>query len=523
MKQTLDRISPYFPWLGLLLIVAGAIVVFITRRSDMLSNALLLAGAVLLLLFALLRPDDVRRMMSGRQTKYGLSTFLAILFFTAITVILYWIAYRNADWRWDLTETQQFTPLPETLELLEQLDEPVHVIGFYTVQLAQQQEEARTILESLKSADENITYEFQDPEVNPLLAQQYDLNFNGTLVFTKGDDFAKANSLSDSDIHNALVQVANPTVKKVYFLTGHGERATDDLAPEGIGTAVSLIEDQGFAIETITLAISGTVPSDATAIALVDQQAPLLEAEVTAIRDYLAGGGTLFLARDVIDSEGRAAADEDELAAMLLDEWGITLRRDLIIEVQQVLTGQQPGFGFDFIGAEYGASPIVSSELQQGDLFSVYFAARSIDTQEAEGISQVELVRTSAEAWGETDFELLAQGAGTPDPADATGPLAVAVTAENPATGARLVVFGDVDFITNQGLQGGNGILFSNSMNWLANDEVSIELTPRETITRSVVIPQGQLGLMQLMGICLGPAVMLIAGVSVWYSRRRKR
>lgn len=522
MKETLDRITPYFPWLGLLLIVAGAVVVFITRQADIASNALLIAGALLLLLFALLRPDDVRRMMSGRQARYGLSTLLSILFFTAITIVLYWIAFRNTDWRWDLTETQRFTPLPETIELLEQLDEPVHVIGFYTTQLSAQQDEARTILESLKSASDKISYEFQDPEVNPVLAEQYELNFNGTLVFIKGDASAKANSLSDQDIHSALIQVANPTEKKVYFLSGHGERGIGDFAETGISTAIGIIEDSGFEVMPLTLAISGTVPADATAIALVDQQAPLLPEEVTAIGDYLAGGGSMFLVRDVVGGDAQAAGEPDDLAAYLLDEWGVTLRRDIIIEVQQALAGQT--LGLTFAASEYGASPIISSELQQGDLFTVFYNARSVDVQPVEGVNQTRLILTSENTWGETNFEDLEQLSVFPDEGqDATGPLAVGVSTENPATGARMVVFGDADFFSNQGLQGGNGILFSNIMNWLANDEVSINLTPREAVTRSVVVPQGQLNLMTLISVCLGPVVMMIAGISVWYSRRRKR
>jgi ABC-type uncharacterized transport system involved in gliding motility auxiliary subunit len=527
MKQTLDRITPYFPWLGLLLILAGAIVFFITRQADITSNALLLAGALLLLLFALLRPDDVRRMMSGRQARYGLSTALSILFFAAITIILYWIAYRNTDWRWDLTETARFTPLPETVELLEQLDEPVHVIGFYTAQLGAQQDEARAILESLKSVSDKISYEFQDPEVNPVLAQQYELNFNGTLVFIKGEGenetSAKANSLSDQDIHSALLQVANPTEKKVYFLSGHGERGVGDFAETGLSTAVDIIEDSGFDVAPLTLAISGTVPEDATAIALIDQQAPLLADEVTAIGDYLAAGGSMFLVRDVVGGDDKAAGEGDDLAAYLLDEWGISLRRDIIIDVQQALAQQTLGLGF--VPSRYGASPIITADLQQGELLAIFFQARSLNTQEVTGVSQTELVFTSNGSWGETNFEALQQlVAEANEGEDVVGPLVVGVSAENTETGARLVVFGDGDFISNRDIvQGGNSVLFSNIMNWLANDEVSINLTPRETVTRSVVVPQGQLNLMTLVSVCLGPVVMTIAGVSVWYSRRRKR
>lgn len=524
MRQTLDRTALFFPWIGLLLIVAGAVVYFVTRRWDLAPNLLLIGGALLLLLFAVVRPDDVRRMVSGRQARYGTSTVLSILFFFAIAVLLYYIAYQNNDWRYDATETGEFTPLPETIELLEELEEPIHVIGFYTFQTAAQQEQARVRLENLQAYTDKLTYEFRDPEENPLLAQQYDLTFDGTLVFTQGEgesqDFSKSSSLSDRDIHTALVRVINPVEKNLYFITGHGERDIEDFAPEGLGTAAQLLEEAGFTIETLNLFVEGEVPDDATVIALVDQRAPMSPEEVAAIRDYLNNGGAAFIARDAIDSEARAGVEEDDLNEVLTSDWGLVLRQDVIIE--QVFAQAGQSFGFSFIGANYGSSPITSELDQFG---TVYDVARSVGSQNAEGITTVDLVTTSDEAWGETDFDALSQGIAEPNPEeDILGPLAVGLNAEKAETSARLVVFGDTDFISNRLItSGGNNLLLTNAFNWLADDEVAVELTPRENVDRTVAISQSQLGILQLTSICLGPALMGLIGIGVWYSRRKTR
>jgi ABC-type uncharacterized transport system involved in gliding motility auxiliary subunit len=525
MKQTLDRVTPFFPWLGLGLIVAGAVVYFITRRWDLIPNLLLAGGALLLFLFAVLRPDDVRRLLSGRQARYGLSTVLSILFFLGIGILLYYVAYQNRDWRYDATETDEFTPLPETIQLLRDLDEPTHVIGFYTFQLAGQQEQARSLLESLQVYTDQLTFEFQDPEENPILAEHYELNFDGTLVFTRGEDenevFSKASGLSDQDIHTALLQVINPVAKKAYFLTGHGERDIEDFGQEGIGTAISFLQEAGFTAETLNLFVTGSVPEDATVIAIVDQQSPMSPEEVTAISDFLNAGGALFIARDAVDSEGRARAEDDNLNAMLLDNWGVTLRRDLIIE--QVLAQAGQTFGLSFIGANYGNSPIIGSDLERfGTIFNV---ARSVATQDVEGVTKINLITTSDQAWGETNFDALSAGSAEPNPGeDAQGPLTIGVSAENSESEARLVVFGDTDFISNAlVVSGGNGLLVTNAFNWLANDELAVELTPRETVNRQVIISQTQLGLLQVMSICLGPGLMALVGAGVWYSRRRNR
>lgn len=526
MKQLLDRIVPFFPWAGLLLIIAGGVSYIIIRRFDLLTNLLFGLGALLLLLFIALRPDDVRRTFSRRQTRFGLTTLLAVLFFLAIGVLIYWIAFQNPDWRYDATEEGAFTPLPETVELLENLDEPLHIIGFFTQANNFQQGQAETKLESLQAINDRITYEFQDPESNPLLAEQYDLNFDGTLVFIRNRDepdevFSKANSIDDNDLHAALIKVVNPVDKKAYFITGHGELDITGFGPEGMGTVIGIIEDQGFEVEPLNLFATGSVPEDATVVALIGQNGPLDPAEVEALTSFVDAGGALFLARDPVDSEGRNATEEDGIAAWLGDTCGITLRNDAIIDQDLAQAGQE--FGLSFIGSTYGNHPIITDELRT---FGTRFVlARSLDSGEGTaGPVATQLVRTSSNAWGETSFDLLSTGVAQPDGNDALGPLSVGVSCENTGSGQRVAVFGDSDFMRNDtAVFGGNSILFANAMNWLADDELTINLAPRESVDRQVNIPQTQLTILQLLSICLGPLVLGVIGVVVAVSRRNRR
>lgn len=524
-NETVARSSRIIPWLGFGLIFIGAVVTIITRRFELVNNVLLGSGAMLLLLYAFLNPDDIREFISGRQARYGTSTALSILFFAAIAILLYWMAYQNEDWRLDVTETGAFTPPEETIELLQGLDEAVHVIGFYTVDLGMQREEARTILENLSAHSDRLTYEFEDPETNPLLAERYELNFNGTLVFVKNQDqpdetFARASSLSERDIHAALLKVANPVAKKLYVLTGHGEPGIDSFTPEGMGTTVGLLEDQGFTVETLNLFTSGAVPDDASVVAVIGPQSPLDESEVSALTTYIDNGGAALIARDVVDSETRAVAEDDGLNTYLEETWGITLRNDVIIDQDLARAGQT--FGLEFIGANYGASPIITSELQEfGTRFSL---ARSVATEAPAGITITPLVSTSPDAWGETDITALSQqGTANPDEVDAQGTLNIGVSAERAESESRLVVLGDSDFATNANLVwGGNSILLGNALNWLADDEVTIELAPRESIQRQLNIPEQQLRMLRLVSIWFGPILMGVIGFVVWRGRRQR-
>lgn len=523
MNDTYRRLVPFLPWGGFFLLAAGAIITLITRRFELVNNLLLGGGALLLLFYAASQPQALRAFFQSRYARYGSSTLLSILFFTAIAVLLYWLAYQNDDWRVDMTSGALFTAPPETVELLQALDEPVHVIAFYSVSLAGQQEEARSRLDNLAAASDNLTYEFVDPQVNPLLAQQYEINFDGTLVFVRNrgeedETFSRANTLSDQDIHSALLQVANPVDKKLYVLTGHGEAAIDDFGAEGLGSAVGLLEDQGFEVETLNLFTAGDVPDDATVVAIVGPRAPLEDAEVEAIAAYLEEGGGVFLARDLIDLQGRLLGGDDVLDSYLEESWGLVLREDIVIDPEMARAGQTSGL--DFLGASYGSSPIITADVRSfGSRFSV---ARSISTTTSSGVVHTSLVQTTDGAWGETNLELLIETfAAEPGDEDAQGVLTIGVAAEKLDSDSRLVVFGDADFVNNANLlTSGNDLLFINSLNWLADDETTIELAPRTIIDRQVNIPEQQLRLLRVVSTWFGPVLMGLLGLFVW-SRRR--
>lgn len=526
MNDLPKKLSPYFPWLGIICLLAGFAQYYVGRQWDLLTNLTIALGAIFFLLYALVNPDDVRELLSGKTAQYGLSTFLSSLFFTAIVVLIYFLAYQNPDWRYDATETKEFTPLEETVQLVENLQEPIHVIGFFNVQGAFQEAEARSRLETLQAYTDQISFEFVDPEANPVLAQQYDLTFSNTLVFTKGEGenevFSKATApLNDRNLHAALVQVVNPVEKKAYFITGHGERGYADGGTTGLTNAVSLLEEAGFETAELILFQLDAIPDDASVLVMIDQQAPLTSEELTLVADFVESGGALFVARDALDTDVRARLEEsdDLLRDYLQEQWGVTLRRDVVID---------PGFivansFLTFLSNSLGSSPITNDLAQFGVVFNV---ARSLELDASNAnVRQTNLLLTGPDAWGESSFEEFnTQSGPTPGEGDEQGDLVLATSLEDMETNGRLIVVGDTDPFSNELIfQAGNWRFFTNAVNWLADDEVAIELTPRDTVDRQLTVPQSQLNLVVLMTTCLGPLLALIAGLIVWYSRRQRR
>jgi ABC-type uncharacterized transport system involved in gliding motility auxiliary subunit len=137
------------------------------------------------------------------------------------------------------------------------------------------------------------------------------------------------------------------------------------------------------------------------------------------------------------------------------------------------------------------------------------------------------LAQTTEQSWGETNLSASAQlqyNTGQ----DVQGPLTIAMSAEksistlDKTTKSRLVVFGSADFAANSLLlQGaGNLDLFTNSLNWLAEEESLISLRSKPYEMRILNLTAQQ-QLLVIVGTMVGlPLLVLLAGVWVWWRRR---
>jgi ABC-type uncharacterized transport system involved in gliding motility auxiliary subunit len=172
----------------------------------------------------------------------------------------------------------------------------------------------------------------------------------------------------------------------------------------------------------------------------------------------------------------------------------------------------------------------------------------------AEGVTVTSLASSSDNSWAEQDLDELAEGQVRPDDDEEAGPLTLAATltieVEEPAESAdegdagesapatpapsgddeeetkqvqgRAVLVGDSDFIVNSlaGAPVANLNLFLNMVNWIAEDEDLISIRPREPEDRRLFMNQQQQSNVFYLSVFIIPALVLIAGISVWWGRR---
>ena len=520
MKTTRQRLAP----IGLIIAGLGAVAViglYIVQREFNLAIQISL-GCILggLALFALLDPERVRLLIGGRQARYGTNLLVMGLAFLGIIVVINYLVSQNSK-RWDLTENQQYTLSKETLATIEQLPEPVKVIGFFTPNYSS--DSARTLLDQYKFASKGkISYEFINPQEDPISAENYKVNRDGTLVLVMGKNFEQVTYADETEITGGLLRLLSPGERSVYFLTGHGEFDPDGGEQNSYNMAKTILEGKNYTIKKLNLISDGKVPADASVVIVAGPQKPLSQAEVDALASYLKSGGSLIVMEEPtpLTSFGDVA---DPLSTYLADTWGIKLGNDMVVD----LSSNEP---FLAVSNMYGSSPI--SDKLQG-VYTIYPTARSTTFDSSVTNAQlIELVLTSDNSWAETDLTaLFSQDQGTQTPqiqadegVDILGPVTIAVTAEDSTSKARVVVFGDADFASDQYFQAyGNGDMFVNSVDWTVVQEALINLTPKEQITRTI-LPPGRytMNLILLGAVIILPLLFLAAGIVVWVQRRRR-
>ena len=521
-ESSLKRFAPFAAVLGLLGLLVAGVVWMLRREVDVYVQASLAVGLLGLALALLFNPGAVQQWLLGRQARYGGNVLVMTAALLGILFLANYLARQNPQ-RWDWTADQANTLSAETLALLEALDQPVKAVGFYTPSAAGQQTSARTLLESYRiQSDDKITYEFHDPNSNLALAQAYNVVKDGTLILEQGENRQEVEFATEEQVTGALSRLLNPISRVVYVLSGTGEHDFEDTGETGYSTVAGLLKNQSYDIRPLNMTITSTVPADARVLVIAGSQAPVTAEAVAGIKAYVDGGGKLVVLADPAIQNQQPLTMTEPLADYLRTDWGIGLSADVILASQSSYNGQAAVP----VAVSYG-SHAITQDLQTDGLGTAYEIARSVSVAAESpnpAVVLTPLVMAGEDAWGETKLDATAaETAPQLDPEDVQPPIYLGVAGENSATGARVVVYGDSEFAGNVwAALGGNSRLFVGSLNWAAQDETLINITPKPVTTRQLALVNTlTLRLIALITIIVMPFAVLVIGGVVWFTRRR--
>jgi ABC-type uncharacterized transport system involved in gliding motility auxiliary subunit len=428
-------------------------------------------------------------------------------------VVVNYFLYQN-DKTWDLTEDKENTLAQETIDVLKQLPEPVVVQAFFSPDIST--ETAEILLDQFENeSDGKFSYKFIDPVSDPMAANDANITQDGTIVLEMNGNRQSIVTVTEEEITSGLVRLMNPGNNVIYFLTGHGEFSIEGGGDDTLTQLKGDLENKNYTVLSLNLLSTSQIPEDADVIVIAGPLVSLADNEIALLKEYQNNGGALVVMEEPLPLT-QIGDGADLLADYLAQDWGVILGKDIVVDLK---TNQ----AFMAYADQYGSHAITD---KMRSIATAFPTARSVSVTDAisSGASQSILILTSDQSWAETDFAGLEAGTIQPDDGiDLMGPVPIGVVAENFNNNARLVVFGDADFVTDAYIAAyGNTDMVINSIDWVAGQEDLINLTAKEPTARVLAIPNAfTLGLLFLGSMILIPGIVLAGGITAWIIRRR--
>ena len=546
-----ERIKAVLSAAALLLAIVGAVALLggfaLWLWADDLrtyGTYLMIAGGVILAVAALFGSVNIREALSGQRGRFAINAILMVAAFTGIVVFVNFISFHNVA-RADLTASKQFSLALQTAQVLENLNQNVHAVAFFVPerqdQAANQQLADDLMFEFERRSSRMFTYEFIDPESDPSRAELYELSQFPSIVFQAEDSgqavVLNVPPLSEQDLTSMLLIVTGEQQKKVYFVTGHGEKDAINPDPEdgqGFAFAARGVLADSYTVDTLNLAQVGVIPEDAAVLVFPGPSRNMSIQEFDSYDAWLKNGGrAIFLVDPPAPNSVRT----------LLEPWGIAVGDSTIVDPGSSLFGDI-------------RSPLIQSghyNLQTNitrDLDTVLLPQSTpieinVEPEKVPPwVEYIPLARSTVLSWktNSPESETFNPAAG-----DQIGPynlgvvvhacgivgeeidtvLRVAgrsrecVSEEGTRGPTTLAIFGDSDFAGNRYSPYSTNLdFFLNAVNYVAEDYDLISIRPKPFAFRELVVTSQEFDFIRFSSWFLLPAAIGMASIAVWWRRR---
>lgn len=530
----MQKILGIIGWIGTALVFGAVAVRMFYPDWNQYATYAAWAGLVAVLVYMAGQWRDVAQFYQGRGAKYGTMSIVSIVVFLGILVAINYLSTRQNK-RWDFTANQVYSLSDQTIKILRELQEPVHVTVF---ERNDRQDMHKDRLDEYAYYTSRLTTEFIDPDREPARAGTAKVETLPTILFEHKGRTERVTSSNEQEMTNALIKVVTGMVRKVYFTQGHGEKdiATSDRG--GLSSAAEAMKQDNFSVESLVLIQQKVVPDDATVVVIAGPTTDFFPPEIEALNAYAARGGKLLVMLDPL-LKGPA----QPLLSQFLADWGIQSGTDVVLDASGM--GQLLGTDASVpVAAQYPPHAITEGFR----VLTAYPMARSMAPIEGGANSRTAqaLVNTSPQSWSEADMAGLSTGKAqvefNADKGDKQGPITLAAAVSAPATvtppapsgnstpdspdserkpETRIVAVGDSDYASNMAIGiSGNRDFFMNSMNWLSQQENLIAVRPRQPEDRRLTLTADQQNRIMILVLFIIPGLVFATGVYTWWKRR---
>ncbi len=549
-SSTLTNVGRLVGAIGMVLLVSTPLTWLLTGEAGALVWGKLLLGVLASGFYVATNADVFTRVAGSRSTGLLAMTAASVVIVIGLLGVANYIAYKNPK-TVDLTREGLYTLSKQTSDVLGRLKKNVKIYAFYS----SEEPNFATVQETLgryqKASAGKLTFEMVNPQSRPDLVEKYNITESGPrLVIAAGEQDARAKDVSEEELTNGLVKVAEQTSKTIYFLTGHGEPSIEQAeSAEGYKSLAEAIRAEGYEVKTLNLlkataAAEGAkvkvepaaekvgetpaqpsaadtdnkleVPAEVSVLIVAGAHSNLLPPEIAALEAYVQKGGRIIVMLE---------PDSDYGLDNFLRQWKIEAHKDLVVDTNPMnrLLGLGP------------ASPMVQPTEEEHpitrDLAApvVLASARSLAVSSGglKGVDAKPLLEAGESAWGETNLE---DGTAAKDDHDNLGPLPVAIVATKKISDpvqltdeGRVVAFGDSEWVNNKYLavQSNNDVIL-NTVNWMAEEQARITIRPKNRKATRLFLSGEQVGQLKFFTMDILPVLIVAMGLGVVLIRRQR-
>lgn len=490
----------------------------------------------------------------------------AILIFGLILVVINLIGL-NLFGRVDLTDDGVYSLSDASIDVVENLDDPVTVTVFFTDDLPVPYSSNRRFLNDKLDdygayGGRNFQYRFVDPnndekmreeaarfQIPPVQIQVIEKDnvqlknaYMGMAIQYGGEretipviqDLASL----EYDITSAVRRLTRDEAPRVGFLSGHGE-------PDPTQAMRTLYQNlsRNYTIETTSIT-DGVIDNPPAVLLVVAPTDTIPSQDLRALDGYIMNGGRVgfLLNRVTADLQTGQASLLSTGLEDLLAAYGMGLEDNLIMDKQSSVVTVQRRQGFFNLQQQipYPFFPISSSFNSDNMMVSrlrdlMFYFVSTVDTSLVlpEGVDRELLVFSSSQSSTQKGFffiqPVFEQAEFSDGPfvmsADYRGVFPSAYDAGRTSLTTRLVLVGDGDFL-NESIIGpvpGNIEFGLNLVDWLVQDEALLTIRSKKIEARSLDEVSDALKPWIKYGNMLGPVLFVILFGLIRWRRRKSR
>jgi ABC-type uncharacterized transport system involved in gliding motility auxiliary subunit len=450
--------------------------------------------------------------LTMKTTKHGMNMGVLILLMIALLAVINYLGAKYIK-TWDFSVAQTNTLSPQSIQLVQGLTGDLKVHFFYKKGVEGNEENRRQFRELIKRYQDKSTkihLDFVEVNERPDLAKEFGVDKGSGVVFLeyKGRK-NRIEKIDEQEFTSALVKVTREQNKTIYFTIGHGEKSLED-AKEGLGlgSLKLMLENNRYTIKTLPLSQEPKIPSDADVIVIAGPVQNFQGFEITALEEYLKGGGGLLLA---LESQNTVGLEK------LMIKLGIQMENNYVMNIVETILGSGVNQG-PTMGALFSQENKITASFAKGEITLFRFPSSLRISAVPEGVTVDELVKTGGDAMSFRSLNFKDQGP--------QGSYTLVAEAQGKFPGAKeksfhLIVAGDMDFLSNQMLyQNLNRDLVLNSIAALAKEENLISITPKEPQATQMIMTETKFGLFLFGFIIPLPLILLGISIGLWYRRR---